>query len=121
MQYNLKGTDVELTQEIRSYLEKKLSALDKYVRRAEGARVDVELKFKPLWDGQRYGAEFTYHEPGSEVMRVEARGDALHEAIDLVSAELSREMTTHKKKTTDVLRRGALQVKEYLRGWRDRF
>lgn len=122
MQYNLKGTDVEITPEVRAYVEKKLASLDKFVGDLSAARADVELKYKALWDGRRYTAEFMYHEPGLvKPLRAEARGDALHEAIDLASAELFREMTQNKKKRTDLLRHSALRVKEYLRGWRDRF
>jgi ribosomal subunit interface protein len=121
MQYNLKGTDVSITPENRAYLEKKLASLDKFVSDLGAARVDIELQFKPLWDGRRFVAEFMLHEPGSGTLRAEARGDALHEAIDLACAELFREMTQSKRKKQDVFRRSALKVKEYLRGLRDRF
>lgn len=122
MRYNIKGTNLAVTLENRAYVEKKLGSLDKFVGDLDAARVDVELKFEPLWDGQRYYAELMFYEPGlSEPLRAEARGDALHEAIDLVAGELFRELTKTKRKRLDVFRRSAVKVKEYLRGWRDKF
>lgn len=122
MRYNIKGTGVSVTPENRSYVEKKLGGLDKFVGNLEAARADVELKFKPLWDGKKYYVEFMFYEPGlPKPLRAEARGDALYEAIDLASAELFRNLTQTKKKKIDVFRRSAVKVKEYLRGWRDKF
>ena len=122
MRYNIKGTGIEVTTENRAYVEKKLASLDKFVGDLSAARADVELKFKPLWDGHKYSAEFMYHEPGIPAsLRAEARGTTLYEAIDLASAELFRELTKTKRKKIDVFRRSAVKVKEYLRGWRDKF
>ena len=122
MRYNIKGTGVPVTPENRSYVEKKLSSLDKFVGDLAAARMDVELKYMPLWDGKKYSAEFMFYEPGlPKPLRAEARGDALHEAIDIASAELFRNLTQTKKKKLQVFRRSAVKVKEYLRGWRDKF
>lgn len=122
MRYNIKGTDVQITAENRAYVEKKLSSLDKFVGDLQAARMDVELKFKALWDGQKYYAEFMFYEPGlPKPLRAEARGNALHEAIDIAAAELFRELTQTKKKKLQIFRRSAVKVKEYLRGWRDKF
>lgn len=122
MRYNIKGTNLEVTPENRAYVEKRLASLDKFVGNLEAARADIELKFKPLWDGRRYYVEFMFYEPGlPERLRIEARGDILYEAIDLAAAELFREMTKTKRKRLDIFRRSAVKVKEYLRGWRDKF
>lgn len=122
MHYNIKGTGVSISPENRAYVEKKLASLDKFVGDLEAARTDVELKFMPLWDGKKYCAEFMLYEPGLPgPLRAEARGDALHEAIDIASAELFRNLTQTKKKKLQIFRRSAVKVKEYLRGWRDKF
>jgi ribosomal subunit interface protein len=119
MNYNLKGTGISITEENRSYVEKKLNALDKLV--GHSARAEVELKFKPLWDGKRYYAEFMLHDPGHVgFLRAAERGDTLHEAIDLTLAELFSELTRAKRKKLNVFRRSAVKVKEYLRGLRGR-
>lgn len=118
MNYAIKGTEVNITDELRSYVEKRLQSLDKFGGGA--ARAEVELAYQELHDGPRYRAELMYHEPGEELKRAEARGTTLHEAIDVAGAELLRQLSASKQKKHDVFRRTALRVKEYLRGWRTR-
>ena len=65
----------------------------------------------------QYRAEFTLS-CGGEVYRAERWGSAMHEAIDVASAELAEELSRSKKKKLNVFRRSAVRVKEYLRGWR---
>jgi putative sigma-54 modulation protein len=117
MNYNLKGTELSITPEIREYLEKRLSSLDKFLTNKEAARADVELEFLP-GEERFYRAEVTLHDPGQKSARAEARGGALHEAIDLVMGELSGELSRGKKKRLHIFRHSAVRVKEFLRGWR---
>ncbi|HWB34076.1 MAG TPA: ribosome-associated translation inhibitor RaiA [Candidatus Paceibacterota bacterium] len=120
MNYNLKGTDVHITDEIRSYVEKKLGGLDKFLSDVSAARADVELQYSRD-EEKTYRAEVTLHAPEfAESLRAEARGAALHEAIDLVEGELFRELTKRKKKRIHILRRGAGKIKDILRGFGDR-
>lgn len=115
--YAIKGTDLAITPEIRSYVEKRLGGMDKF---ASGvSRVDVEVAYEALYDGPKYRAECMYHEPGEDLIRTETRGSTLHEAIDTATGELSRAVGARKKKNLRVVRRAAVRVKEYLRGWRN--
>ncbi|MEK7068207.1 MAG: ribosome-associated translation inhibitor RaiA [Patescibacteria group bacterium] len=116
MNYAIKGTEVNISDEIRSYVEKRLSGLDKFA--SEASRCDVELGYEALFDGPKYRVELMYHKPGAPLMRAEARGAALHEAIDLAAGELLEGLTSAKQKRRDILRRTGARVKEYLRGWR---
>ncbi len=121
MNYNLKGTDLELTSEIRAYLEKKLGSLEKFISDKEAARADVELHFS-RGEEKTYRAEIMIHDPRLKApLRAEARGQSLHEAIDLTVGELSGGLTRAKKKRLHNVRRGAAAVKDMLRGFRDRF
>ena len=118
MNYNIKGTAVSITDELRSYLEKKLGSLDKFVHDKEAARTDIELEFSAGAAGPKYRAEFMLHDPKlPNVLRAEANGTTLHEAIDLTIAELSREMMHTNKKRLHMLRRHAAKVKDFVRGW----
>lgn len=114
--YAIKGTNLAITPEIRSYVEKRLGALDKFA--PDVARVDAEVGHEALYDGPKYRAEFMYHAPGEELARAESRGTTLHEAIDLAAGELLRATSTRKKKNLQVFRRTAVKVKEFIRGWR---
>jgi ribosomal subunit interface protein len=120
MQYNLKATDVPVTQELRAYIEKCLQHPDKFLSGDSVAHADVEIEHSALRDGGKYRAEFTVT-TSHGLYRASEWGMTLHEALDLAVAELTRELRRSKSKRIDVFRRSALKVKEYLRGWRDRF
>lgn len=117
MNYNIKGTGLEVTPELRDYVEKKLQLVDKLAQHDSAAHTDVELEFAATESGKKYRAEFTSTISG-ELFRSEMRGDTLHEAIDIASAEHTHDLTKNKKKRLDVFRRSAVRVKEYLRGFR---
>lgn len=119
MRHNLKGTNLDLTAEIRSYIDTKLAGLDALVRDQGAARTDVELEYLPS-EEKTYRAELMLHNPGAEmaVVRMGSRGGTLHEAIDTAVNGLFEELSRSKKKRRGVFRRSAVKVKEYLRGWR---
>jgi len=117
MHYNVKGTGVPITDELRGYIEKKLATLDKFVYNESGARVDVECEFMASQERQ-YRAELMLQDKTQ--LRAEARGTTLHEAIDIAAGELVEGLTRAKKKRLHTLRHSAFKVKEYLRGWRSK-
>jgi putative sigma-54 modulation protein len=117
MNYNIKGTGFDITDEVRTYVEKKLSALDKLAVRSTG-RVDVVLAHTATAQMQ-YTAEMTLHD-AKMPLHAEGHGGTLHEAIDVVSAELVAELSKAKKKRLSNFRHSAVKVKEYLRGWRSK-
>ena len=119
MDYSLKGTGVDITPELRSYLEKQLAHVEKFLASDPTAIVAVELEHTPMRHGERNRAEFTVSAAG-EVYRVEAWGESLHSAIDSAEPLLARELRRSKNKRLYLLRRSAARVKEYLRGWRNR-
>ena len=108
-----------VTDELRTYVEKCLAHADKFLANDSAAHADVELEHAPVRDGDKYRAEFTVSASG-ELYRADAWGETLHAALDLSSGELTKELRRTKSKRIDVLRRSALKVKEYIRGWRKR-
>lgn len=115
--YNLKGTNLHISDELRSYVEKGLSKADVFVGDDSTARADVELQYLEEGRSGKYRAEFTLSVGGS-VYRASCWGSTMHEAIDLASAELSGELSRKKKKKVAVLRRMGVRAKDYLRGFR---
>jgi len=117
MNYNIKGTEVPVTDELRAYVERQLAHADKFVNGDTTAHTDVELQY--LADGRsgKYRAEFTVS-LGGQIHRAERWGSTMHEAIDLAGGDLAHELSRNKSKKQSVLRRTSLRVKEYLRGWR---
>ena len=121
MRYNLKGTNLAITPEMREYLEKRLASLDKFLSDQGAARADVEFEYA-IGEEKKHRAEFMIHNPGQGApLRAEARGNTLHEAIDVAVGDVFRELTRAKKKRVHVVRRGAAKVKDIIRGFRDRF
>lgn len=117
LNYNIKGTGVEITDELRSYVERRLAHADKFLRGDPSAHVTVELEHHVLRDGDRNRAECTVAASGA-VYRAESWAETMHAAVDVAVGELVLELGRNKKKRLHTLRRGALKVKEYLRGWR---
>lgn len=115
MEHNLKGTNIDLSAEVRAYVDKKLAGLDPLMSDLEAARTDVELEYKAS-EEKMFRAELMLHD--GAVVRAEATGGTLHEAIDKAMQELFDQLTRAKKKKRGVFRRSAVRVKEYLRGWR---
>jgi len=121
MLYNIKGTNLHITDANRSYVEKRLRALDKFFGKRSGARADIELEFMKD-EEKKFRAEATLHDHGFlGEFRSEATGDSLHEAIDLMVNALNLKLSDVKKKTIDEKRKGGLLFKNIIRGFTDRF
>lgn len=120
MQYNIKGTGLQITDANRSYVEKRLVHLDKYFGKKSGVRIDIELQF--LKDEEKqFRAEGTLHDHGLEGdFRVEAMGAGMHEAIDIMVNTLNLELSRAKKRLIHDKRRGAARFKDFIRGFIDR-
>ncbi len=118
MNYNLKGTGLALTGEVRSYLDKKLVHTEKFMGTGLPFQLDVELEFIAGAAGPKYRAEYTLAR-GKEIIRTQAQGSTLHEAIDIASDELSQKIAKMRDKRRHLFRRGAARIKEYLRGFRE--
>ena len=120
MNYNIKGTEVVVTPEIRDYLAKKLERFDKFMSAKDAARADVELGYL-VGEAKMYRAEIMLFEQSLPTpLRAEAEGGTLYEAIDKAAGDIFIELTREKKKKQHVFRRGAARIKEYIRGLRSR-
>jgi ribosomal subunit interface protein len=115
--YNIKGTNMQVTDELRTYVERQLAHADKLLGGDSTAHADVELEFNALNDGGKYRAEFTVG-VGGTVYRASEWGGTLHEAIDLAAGELTQELRQEKSKRLHIFRHTGVKVKEFLRGWR---
>ncbi|MES2006722.1 MAG: ribosome-associated translation inhibitor RaiA [Patescibacteria group bacterium] len=121
MLYNIKGTGIQVTDANRSYVEKRIRALDKFFGRKSGARADIELEFMKD-EEKKFRAEATLHDHGfTGDFRSEAIGDTMHEAIDIMVNALNLKLSDVKKKTIDEKRKGGLLFKNIIRGFTDRF
>ena len=111
MNYNIKGTDVVVTDELRTYVEKKLATLDKLAGR-DSARVDVVVAYLESEEKQ-YWAEMNLHDAG-EPLHAESRAATLYGAVDATASELAKELTEAKTRRKTQARHDAVKGKEML-------
>jgi len=78
MNYNIKGTDITVTPEIRDYLSKKLERFDKFMQAKDAARADVELSYL-VGEAKMYRAEIMLFEQSlPSPLRAVAEGGVLY-------------------------------------------
>lgn len=116
LNYNIKGTGMDVSDELRSYVERQLAHAEKFLQGDTTAHVDVELEHRSHGEGERNRAEFTVSASGT-VYRAESTGESAHAAIDLAIAELQKELRRNKSRRMHLVRRGAQKLKDYLRGF----
>jgi|SRR3989338_7328134 len=116
---NIKATNIELTPAISDYCENKFSAFERFVPADDpsSAMCDIEV------------GKTTHHHKSGEVFRAEvnlnisgkkfyafSEKDDLYAAIDEVKDEIIRQITADKDKSMTLMKRGALKVKQIIKG-----
>jgi ribosomal subunit interface protein len=117
MKINIKATGIELTPAISEYVDRKISALEKYFSQSPDAvaRVEVGRNTQHHKSGEVFKAEVHILGSGFDLYAVSESTD-LYSAIDLVKDEITRELTHEKGKRFARARRGARYVKDMLKG-----
>jgi putative sigma-54 modulation protein len=117
MNLNIKTTNFSLTPAISSYLDKKLSMLNKYADlNNDNVLIQAELgkSTNHHKSGDIFRAEVNIRISGHMYRAVSEQAD-LYAAMDLVKDELAAELKKGKEKRKSVFKRGALKVKNILR------
>ncbi|MBG9987371.1 ribosome-associated translation inhibitor RaiA [Aerococcaceae bacterium DSM 111176] len=92
--YNVRGENIEVTQAIRDYAEKKVAKLERYFAEVPDATAHVNLK---VYSDKTAKAEVTI--PLSFlVLRAEETTDDLYKSIDFVVDKLERQVRKYKTK-----------------------
>lgn len=118
MRLNLKATNISLNDDIRSYLEKRLTSLGKLMDIDDPAvLIDVELgrTTKHHQSGDIFFAEINIHRGKDTFRSVSNRGD-LNSAIDDMHDEIAGELLSWKGRNRSFSRRGAQIAKAILKG-----
>lgn len=116
---HIKATNIELTEAIREYAEKKIDSLLKFIKEDEEVLAEIEV------------GKTTHHHHKGDVFRAEVNvtfgekrfrsvvvEDDLYKAIDMMKDGIVREVTNSKNKKSDLLRRGKQKIKDLLKGLR---
>jgi ribosomal subunit interface protein len=119
MDIRVKATDYEMTPEVSTYLDDKISAIAKLLASdAELARCEVEIGRDA--GNQRHGehvyfAEFMVTYPGGETVRVTNRESSVNAAIDIAKDETVRQLRKSREARTTFLRKGGAALKKFMR------
>ncbi len=124
MQIKIKTLNMEMTPAIEEYIEKRVGTLEKFIReKNENNRADVEVgkTTKHHKSGNYFRAEINLHANGKKFYAVAEKED-LYAAIDKVRDEIASSLTSYKDRTVTVMRKGALRVKNIMKGldWRNK-
>jgi len=122
MNINIKATGIELTEAIRSYVDKKISSLEKYLDKKESVVTQVEVgkSSRHHKGGDVFRAEVKISGGGLDIYAVSEAED-LYAAIDLVQAEVARELVSTRGRHIHMLRKGQRMIKNMMRGFYNPF
>lgn len=114
---NIKATNIEMTDELHDYIEKKLAATEKFTQgqSVERIYVDVAKSTNHHKQGDIYKAEFNVVIDGTKFHSMSETED-IFASIDEASSELVRQITENKDHQISLFRRGARSVKKMMKG-----
>ena len=102
MKFRIKATKVELTPQIRDYVQLKMNMLEKYLGKVQVINCDVELSREngEQNSGKIFRAEVNLEVPG-QLLRVEKTEKDILKAIDKVKDHLEIAIKKYKEKRID--------------------
>lgn len=93
MKYNLRGHNIEVTESLKEYVEKKLSRIEKYFDNPPATELQVTLRVRKA----DHTIEVTMPLNGM-MLRAEETNDDMYASIDLVVEKLERQIRKFKTK-----------------------
>ena len=115
MKIDIKATNLELTEEIKDYLNKKIGDIGRFVPNINfplEARVELARTTMHHQTGDIFRAEITMQMPG-KVLRSEAEAKNILMAIDQLKDNIQREIKEYKEKNVTKTRK-AERLKKFL-------
>ena len=121
MKINFQAKNIEITEAIHDYVEKRVTNLDKLLSEIEATDGEAQVLFSI--------SKTTHHHKGGEVFHADCsinikgkkfyssvNKQDLYEAIDEVKENLFREISKNKDKKQTLFKRGAMSVKKMMKG-----
>lgn len=96
MQIIIKGKNVEVTDWLRQYVEKKIGRLDRYLPNISEARVELSVQ-KTKSANDRQVAQVTIRSNGA-ILRAEEKSDDMFASIDAVADKMHRQVARFKER-----------------------
>ena len=121
MQINLQGKNIELTDPIKDYVQKRVTNLEKLLSRLEGEGGQAMVNFEVDRTTNHHKAGAIFRASGKisvngEEFYGESESEDLNSAIDEVKEKLYLEINKNKDRRQTLFKRGATSVKKMLKG-----
>ena len=97
LEVEIYGRNLEISDRLHDYVEKKVSKLDRFLKNIEEARVDLAFVKSARSANDRQIAQITIQGRGF-ILRVEERADDIFTAIDAASSKMQRRISRYKGK-----------------------
>ena len=110
MRVSLKGTNLQLLESTREYVDRKLVRAAEKLLVRDGDALSLEIEVGKTTKHHKTGPYFRAEANlsiGKTMLRAEALGETLNEAIDLVEGELTREIKKFKERLRSLMLKGA--------------
>lgn len=116
MNINIKATNIELTDTISNYINKRLSSLEKFIKDEDiFIYAEVGKTTNHHKQGDVFRAEFNIDFSGIKFYAFSEKED-IYEAIDIAKSEIIRKITDSKERKQTLFRRGATSIKKMIKG-----
>ena len=96
MEIIIKTKNLELTDWLKTYIEKKVNKLDRFLTGIDEARVELMVQATKS-AGDRHVVQFTLRKSGT-ILRTEEHSSDMQTAVDLVLEKMSRQIERYKGK-----------------------
>ncbi|MBU4536415.1 HPF/RaiA family ribosome-associated protein [Patescibacteria group bacterium] len=112
----LNSIGVELTEELKNYIDKKLKSIEKFIDFNDPEITgDIRLtKDSSNLNGKIYRVEMSFMTTGKKY-GVSADGNTLYEAIDEAKDSIVRKITDYKAKKQSLFKKGGARIKVFLK------
>jgi len=116
MNINIKATNMELTEAITDYVNKRVSSLEKFLKDGEiTGYVEIGKTTNHHKQGDVFKAELDIKINGERFFTEVSTSD-LYTAIDEAKEEIARKITDTKDRKKTLFKRGAISVKKMIKG-----
>jgi putative sigma-54 modulation protein len=115
MRFIIKSKDLEISEDLKVYIEKKIGKLEKFFENINPGLIEATVEFGKAAGNQKQGEIFEARVnltiPG-KLFRLEKKMDNLYSLVDDVQDELETEIHKFKTKKETLFKRGARSIKK---------
>jgi putative sigma-54 modulation protein len=115
MKFIIKSKDIKISEELNSYIEKRIGKLEKFLEDINSELIEATVEFEKIIGRQKKGEIFEGHinlQFPSKFFRTEVQGDNFFSMIDDAKEELEDEIRKYKTKKETMYKRGARSIKK---------